>query len=83
MAARFFTKSGAVELVVHIMSLCETPSDLKALAATCVRTRDVWLANKATIMWQVWPQSDLALIAVSTFSQFLYITPGIPADRNY
>ncbi|KAK8034213.1 heme peroxidase [Apiospora rasikravindrae] len=64
MACKFFTKDGPVELIVHIMSLCDSPSDTESLAATCRSTREIWLANRPTIIWHVWPQADLALTAV-------------------
>ncbi|KAK8003977.1 vacuolar ABC heavy metal transporter [Apiospora arundinis] len=67
MASKFFTRDGPVELIVHIMNLCDSPSDVEALAATCHKTRGVWLANAPPIIWTVWrktdPCFDLALIA--------------------
>ncbi|KAK8066170.1 dihydrodipicolinate synthetase family protein [Apiospora hydei] len=64
MPCNFFTKDGPVELIVQIMSLCDSPSDTESLAATCRSTRAIWLANRPTIVWNVWPQADLALTAL-------------------
>lgn len=67
----FFEKKGPTELIVQILSLCDSVQDCISLALSCRRIAAIWADNGtgAAIAWQIKlrdaPSIDDALIAVS------------------
>lgn len=71
-----FTERCPTELLVAILSSCESLGDVKALILTCRRIHAVWLAQASLIIATIGPrvvvEFDTALIAVSWSALSLY-----------
>ncbi|KLU83285.1 hypothetical protein MAPG_02349 [Magnaporthiopsis poae ATCC 64411] len=67
MACDFLSSSGPPELILNILTICESTRDILALVRTCRRIHDVWREGATAVLWPRFlrekPEFEDALIA--------------------